>query len=146
MAGDGSKAFLDTNIVLYVASADALKAARAEALIEAGGLISVQVLNEIANVARRKMALAWPEVHTLLDAVHGLLEIAPLTLETHRAGLALSERYGLSVYDAMIVAAALEGGCETLWSEDMQDGLVVSDRLMIRNPFRGEIRSGEKGA
>lgn len=136
MAGEGPRAFLDTNVILYVASMDASKAARAETLIEAGGLISVQVLNEIANVARQKMDLAWPEVHGLLDTVRGLMEIAPLTVETHREGLALSERYGLSVHDAMIVAVALEGRCETLWSEDMQDGLVVGNRLIIRDPFR----------
>jgi len=136
MPAKGPTAFLDTNVILYAASTDLSKARRAEALIEAGGLISVQVLNEIANVARRKMALTWPEVHALLNSVRGLLEIAPLTLETHQDGLALSERYGLSVYDAMIVAAALEGRCETLWSEDMRDGLVVNDRLIIRDPFR----------
>jgi predicted nucleic acid-binding protein len=133
---DTPRSFLDTNVILYAASTDASKAARAEALIDTGGLISVQVLNEITNVARRKMALAWPEVHALLDAVRGLLEVAPLTVETHLEGLALSERYGLSVYDAMIVAAALEGQCETLWSEDMQDGLVINNRLIIRDPFR----------
>ena len=133
---DRERAFLYTNVILYTASADATKAARAEALLEVGGLISVQVLNEIANVARRKMALAWPEVQSFLDTVRALCEIAPLTLETHLQGLALSERYGLSVYDATIVAAALEGGCGTLWSEDMHNGLVGDDRLVIRDPFR----------
>ena len=136
MSGERPRAFLDTNVILSAASMDQSKAARAEALIEAGGLISVQVLNEIANVARRKMALAWPEVHALLDSVRRLLQVAPLTVETHRESLALSERYGLSIYDAMIVAAALEGSCETLWSEDMQDGLVVNNRLIVRDPFR----------
>jgi predicted nucleic acid-binding protein len=136
MPGEGPRAFLDSNIILYAASMDASKAARAEALIESGGLISVQVLNEIASVARRKMALAWPEIHALLNTIRGLLEITPLTVETHLEGLAVSERYGLSVYDAMIVAAALEGGCEILWSEDMHDGLVVNGRLTIHDPFR----------
>jgi len=136
MPGKAPEAFLDTNVILYAAGADASKAARAAALIEAGGLISVQVLNEIANVARRKMALTWSDVHVLLGTVRGLLQVAPLTVEIHRHGLALSERYRLSVYDAMIVAAALEGGCKTLWSEDMQDGLVVNNRLSIRDPFK----------
>ena len=136
MPGEGARPFLDTNVILYIAAMESPKTARAEALIEAGGWISVQVLNEIANVARRKMALAWPEVHVLLDTVRGLLEIAPLTVDTHRVGLALSERYQLSIYDAMIAAAALEAGCETLWSEDMQDGLVINNRLVIRDPFR----------
>lgn len=137
MPGDGPRAFLDTNVILYILSTDPVKAARAEALIAAGGWISIQVLNEIANVARRKMALAWPDLHTLLDSVQGLLETAPLTVETHRQGLAVSERYQLSIYDGMIAAAALEAGCETLWSEDMQDGLVIDNRMTIRDPFRG---------
>ena len=51
-------------------------------------------------------------------------------------GLALAERYGLSVYDAMIAASALHAECDTLWSEDMHDGLVIEDQLRIVNPFR----------
>jgi len=136
MPDDEPGAFLDTNVILYIASADAAKAARAEALIAAGGWISVQVLNEIASVARRKMALTWTDTHGLLDAVSGLLNVTPVSIDTHREGLALSERYRLSVYDAMIAASALECGCETLWSEDMQDGLVISNRLTVRNPFK----------
>ena len=58
-----------------------------------------------------------------------------MTVETHETGLALTERYGLSVWDASVVASALEADCDTLWSEDMQDGLVVSGRLRVRNPF-----------
>ena len=97
----------------------------------------MQVLNEIANVARRQLLLDWPEGHSLLGSVRGLLEVAPLTVDTHLEGLALAARYRLSVYDALIAAAALEAGCSVLWSEDMQDGLVLNDRLTIRDPFRG---------
>lgn len=127
--------FIDTNVLIYLASADAAKAARVEALVAEGGTISVQVLNEVANVARRKMALGWLETRELLDLLRGLLAVVPLTVETHEAGLALAERHGLSVWDAMIVAAALGAGCDTLWSEDMHDGLVVDGRLRIANPF-----------
>ena len=128
--------FFDSNILLYIAGSDTAKAARAEALVADGGTISVQVLNEITNVARRKMLLDWRETHLLLDTVRGLLDVIPLTIEIHESGLALAERYKLSIYDAMIVAAALNAGCVTLWSEDMQHGLLISDRLRIRNPFR----------
>ena len=55
---------------------------------------------------------------------------------THDIGLKIAERYGLSVYDAMIVASALLAGCKTVLSEDMQDGQVLEGRLRIRNPFR----------
>jgi predicted nucleic acid-binding protein len=129
--------FLDSNVLLYAASGDTRKADRVEALLETGGCISVQVLNEVASVARRKMRLSWNDTRALLGAFRALLEVRPLTLAMHDTGLALAERYRLSLYDAMIVAAALEAGCETLWSEDMQDGLVVADRLRIANPFAG---------
>ena len=127
--------FFDTNVLAYLASDDAKKADRAEALIAEGGAISVQVLNELANVARRKMALSWTDTHALLSTLRGLLSVYPLTTETHDTGLALAERYGFATYDAMIVAAALHAGCDTLWSEDMRDGMVLAEGLRIRNPF-----------
>ncbi|MGK9169617.1 PIN domain-containing protein [Inquilinus limosus] len=127
--------FFDSNVLLYIASADRAKADRAERLIAEGGTISVQVLNEIANVARRKMALSWEETRAFLSAMRALLPVQPLTTALHEMGLAVAERYGFSIYDAMIVAAALQADCETLWSEDMQHGLVVEGRLRIANPF-----------
>ena len=81
------------------------------------------------------MALPWNELHLLLSTVRSLLEVTPLTTDIHDNGLAMAERYGLSIYDAMIVAAALETDCETLWSEDMHHGLVIERRLRITNPF-----------
>jgi predicted nucleic acid-binding protein len=128
--------FFDTNVLLYVASDDLAKADRAEELIGAGGIISVQVLNEITNVARRKMGLSWTETRAFLSMMRGLLPVQPLTIDVHETGLALAERYGLSICDAMIAASALHADCDTLWSEDMQDGIVLDDRLGIVNPFR----------
>ncbi len=122
-------------MLLYVASGQSAKADRAEALIGEGGTISVQVLNEIAHVARRKMRMSWTEAHGFLSLVRGLLPVVPMTIETHETGLALAERYGFSIYDAMIAAAALLAGCDTLWSEDMQAGLAIDGRLRIANPF-----------
>lgn len=127
--------FIDTNVLIYLASRDSTKADRVEALLTQGGTVSVQVLNEVANVAQRKMKLSWDETNTFLAMVRGLLTVEALTTETHETGLAVAERYRLSVYDGLIVGAALLAGCETLWSEDMQEGLVIHDRLRIRNPF-----------
>jgi len=59
-----------------------------------------------------------------------------MTAEVHDVGLATSERYGLSVHDTMILASALQADCETVWSEGVHDGLVIENRLCIRNPFR----------
>jgi len=112
MPGD----FFDTNVLVYIASSRTPKADRAERLVRDGGIISVQVLNEIANVARRKMRLSWPETRAFLSLIRGLLPVEPVTLKTHETGLALAERYRLSVYDAMIAASALLAGCNRLWS------------------------------
>jgi predicted nucleic acid-binding protein len=131
MAGN----FIDTNVLVYLASSDAEKANRAEALVAAGGTISVQVLNELSNVARRKMKLTWSETHTFLGSLKALLDVAPTTIEVHETGLRVAERYKLSVYDALIVAAALHADCDVLWSEDMQHGLRVDKRIRVQNPF-----------
>lgn len=132
MPGD----FFDTNVLIYLASGRSEKADRAESLIRGGGTISVQVLNEIANVGRRKMRLSWEEVHGFLTLIRGLLPVEPVTVATHRSGLALAERYRLSIYDAMIAAAALLADCNRLWSEDMQHGMLIDQRLRVVNPFR----------
>ena len=128
--------FFDTNVLLYVASGDSAKADTAEMRLAEGGTISVQVLNEITNVARGKMRLSWGQTHALLTAVRGLLQVESVAVDTHEIGIEIAERYGLSIYDAIIVAAALHAECDTLWSEDMQDGMVFEGRLRIVNPFR----------
>jgi predicted nucleic acid-binding protein len=129
--------FFDTNVLLYLASSDAAKADRAEATLARGGAISVQVLNELANIARRKMQMSWDDTHALLDMLRGLLTVYPLSVEIHEMGLRLAERYGFSIYDAMIAASALHAGCDTLLSEDMQHGMALDEGLRIVNPFRG---------
>jgi predicted nucleic acid-binding protein len=127
--------FLDTNVLVYLASSNAAKADQAETIIAGSGAISVQVLNELTNVARRKMQMSWTEIHTFLSMLRGLLTVHPVTIETHETGLALAERYGFSTFDAMIAASALHAGCDTLWSEDMQHGLTLDEGLRIVNPF-----------
>jgi predicted nucleic acid-binding protein len=127
--------FFDTNVLLYLASGDPAKADLAERLVSVGGTISVQVLNEIANVARRKMRMSGKETRAFLAMVRGLLSVVPVTIETHETGIALAERYGFSTYDAMIAASAMLSGCDTLWSEGLQHDMAVDDRLRVVNPF-----------
>jgi predicted nucleic acid-binding protein len=128
--------FFDTNVLVYLMLHDDAKADAAERLVASGGTISVQVLNEIANVARRKRQRSWAEVRSLLQTLQDMLIVEPLTPGSHVLGLGLADRYRLSVYDGMIVASALLSDCDTLWSEDMQDGMVIEQQLLIRNPFR----------
>ena len=127
--------FFDSNVLLYIVSNDE-KADCAEAALAKGGVISVQVLNEVANVARRKMQMSWQDTRAFLLLLRGLLDVRPVTMETHETGLLLAERYKLSIFDAVIAAAALQSGCDTLLSEDMQHGMVLNEGLRITNPFR----------
>jgi predicted nucleic acid-binding protein len=127
--------FFDTNVLLYLLSADDARADRAEEELGQGGTLSVQVLNEFASVASRKLGMSFAEIRETLAAVRALCKIVPISEETHDVGLQLAERYGLAVYDAMIVAAALLAGCKTILSEDMQGGQILEGRLQIRNPF-----------
>ena len=127
--------FFDTNVVLYLVSEDEVKADRAEGLLAAGGVISVQVLNEFAAVASRKLRMSWMEIREALNLVRAVCQVHPVSVETHERALQVAERYGLSFYDALIVSAALLAGCKTLYSEDMQDGQVIERQLKVRNPF-----------
>ena len=129
-----SRPFIDSNIVLYLLSGDAAKADRAEAVLQAGGVISVQVLNEVASVCLRKLKLPWEEVDALLLAVKAACDVQPLTIESHEKAVELAKRFKLSLYDANIVASALISGAQLLLSEDMHSGLLI-DGLLIQNPF-----------
>lgn len=129
--------FLDSNILVYAFTADP-RAAPAQALLERGGGVSVQGLNEFANVARGKLGMTWEEVRDALADIRTLCPtILPMDLETHTEALRLAERYGYAIFDALMIAAALRAGSDTLWSDDMQDGMVIDGRLRIANPFRG---------
>ena len=129
--------FVDTNVLLYLASADSSKADRAEGILAAGGVVSVQVLNEFVHVARRKMHLSWADIREFLDAFRQMMDVRDVTLKVHEDGLRFAEQHGFSTFDAMIVAAALDAGCGRLLTEDLQPGMLVDGRLTIENPFGG---------
>ena len=130
------KAFFDTNVLVYIVGQSDERTAKAEALVARGGVVSVQVLNELASVSRRKLGMSWEEIHDALASVRTLCPAPiPLTTETHDAALRLASKYRFSVYDALIAAAALEGECAILYSEDFQDGQVIEQRLRVCDPF-----------
>ena len=93
-------------------------------------------MNELANVLRKKLKWEWPRIREAIETVTDRCStLVILDLDLHRLGLRFAERYRLSVYDAMIAAAALTAECDTLYSEDMHDGLVIDGRVRIVNPF-----------
>jgi len=132
-----ARVFLDTNVFVYAVAQEDPRSQSAEELISAGGTVSVQVLNEFAAVARKKTKMPWREVHLALESVKVLCpNPLPITIDTHKQALAIAEKYGYRIYDALIVASALEARCAILYSEDMQDGQVINGKLTVRNPFR----------
>lgn len=132
---DAERCFFDTNILLYLVSNDRAKADKAEVLLTKGGVISVQVLNEFASVASRKQRLLLPEIREVLSTIRTLCVVEAVSLETHEIALGIAERFGFSIYDALIVAAAQIANCTWLYTEDMQHGQVIG-KLTICDPFR----------
>jgi len=127
--------FFDTSVLLYLLSGDAAKADRVETLLSARGVVSVQVLNEFAVVALRKLKMPLNEIREILDTIRAVCAVEPITVETHDRGLAVFERYRFSFYDSMLVAAALIAGAKIIYSEDLQHGQVIDNRLRVTNPF-----------
>jgi predicted nucleic acid-binding protein len=131
------KVFFDTNVLVYAIVENDPRKIRARELLAVGGTISVQVLNEFVSVVRRKVKMPWDDVRATLQWILLLCpEAVTVTIKTHEKAVGIAERYGYRIYDALIVASALEAGCTILYSEDMQDGQVIEKRLTIRNPFR----------
>ncbi len=135
------KTFIDTNVLIYWVD-DSARADLVEEILAGESVISVQVLNEFANVLRKKRAMPLADIRALSDTLIGVCEVHDLSVRTHQTALALMARYRLSLYDANIVAAAGLSGCAILCSEDMQDGLNIQlpessggATLSIRNPF-----------
>jgi predicted nucleic acid-binding protein len=130
------KAFLDTNVLIYAVTDDDPRSAQAEKLLASGGVLSVQVLNEFVSVVRRKILMSWTDVTQALDAFRILCPSPlPITMETHETALRIAAKHRYHIYDALVIAAALEAGCATLYSEDLDDGQTIDGQLTIRNPF-----------
>jgi predicted nucleic acid-binding protein len=129
-----AKPFIDSNVVLYLFSSDTVKADRAESLLQSGGLISVQVLNEVASVCLRKLKMTWEDVDAVLETLKSTCEVLPVTLASHEKAVGLVERFQISFYDANIAATAILCGADTLFSVDLQNGMSM-ESVTVVNPF-----------
>jgi predicted nucleic acid-binding protein len=130
------KAFFDTNVLIYAVAQDDPRNAQAEELLASGGVLSVQILSEFVSVARWKISMPWSEVTEALNAFRILCPSPlPITIEIHESALKIAEKHGYSIYDALVVAAALGARCTTLYSQELHDGETIDGQLTIRNPF-----------
>lgn len=129
------KAFIDTNVVIYALGPQSAKASLAATLFATRPIISTQVLSETANVASKKLVLPASEVKKLLTTLESLCRVEIVIPATMHLALGIAERYGFSWYDSLIIATALDAGCDTLYTEDMQNGQLIDGRLTVTNPF-----------
>lgn len=130
-------AFFDTNLLVYTVARNDSRQQRALEFIQAGGVVSVQVLNEFVSVVRRKVQMPWEDVHAALRWFRILCpDPVPLSIATHEDALRIAARYGTQIYDSLMLASALEAGCNIFYSEDLQDGQVFEGKLRVINPFR----------
>jgi predicted nucleic acid-binding protein len=127
--------FFDTNVLVYANSRDDYRTAAARQLLLDGGVVGVQVLNEFASVARAKLAMTWTEVQEAIEKILILCpNPRPLSIQIHLRALGLSKRFGFSIWDGLILAAAIEARCTRLLTEDLQHGQIIDD-VRIENPF-----------
>jgi len=128
---------VDSNIAVYAFSDAGKKAAMAADVLEKADFVSVQVLNEFASVAWRKQGRSWPEIATTLAHIRSAVgRVLPIENSHNEEAVRIAARYRLSLYDALMLAVALSGGARTIYSEDMQHGLLVDETLRIVDPFR----------
>jgi predicted nucleic acid-binding protein len=131
---------IDTNIAFYALAVEASKTARASDVLEMSDFLSVQVLNEYAFSARRKLAREWIDVGYDLDLLRNSVPVVhSIDSLANRNALEIADRYQLSFYDALMIAVALANGATTLYSEDMQHGMIIDDTLTITNPFLSTV-------
>lgn len=133
-----AKPFLDTNILIYAFATGDPRKATAERLLAQGGAISVQVLNEFANVSHRKLGLGWDEIAERIDTVKALVDPpAALTQDIHDAARDIARTRKIAFYDALVVASALTAKCDALLTEDLQAGAKFGT-LEVSNPFAAD--------
>lgn len=131
-----NKSFVDTNIIIYLISSDTTKSKIAERMLGKKPRISVQVLNEVTHVARKKLKLSWEQIFEIMERLNILCKVETLTQKTHEKACLIAEKYNLSFYDSVILSSALLSGCHVVYSEDMQSGMKIEDILEIINPFQ----------
>jgi predicted nucleic acid-binding protein len=101
-------------------------------------IVSTQVLSEFYS-AMSKYKRSHEEISCFLGDIIQCANVIGISLPTFEFSLKLKERYGYSFWDSLILAAAMESGCENLYSEDMQHGRIIEGSLIIQNPFYSAI-------
>lgn len=143
--------FIDTNVLVYCFDlSEREKYRRAHRLIKdlketSNLLISSQVLNEFINVVTRKIEhpIPFENLKEILSIITEIFYISPLTSDNSFSAIDIKTKYRFSYWDSLIIASALENGCTRLYTEDLQEGRKIEEKLEIINPFKLEVKEVE---
>jgi predicted nucleic acid-binding protein len=127
--------FADTNVVIYALDADPQRRELALGVMRQRPVISTQVVNEFFSVLTGKQRAPRDVANRYARILMRRCEVVSVTPQVVETALQIGERYQCNHWDALVVAAALLAGCNTLYSEDLQDGQIFEDRLTVKNPF-----------
>jgi len=127
--------FADSNVLIYAVDVDSPKKQIAIPLLLTGPIISTQVVNECSNVLRKKFQLDYTRIAEIIDNYLKTVTVVPVTMQTINIAWKMGEKYAYSYYDSLVIASALENDCTIFYSEDLQHGQVIENRLRIENPF-----------
>jgi predicted nucleic acid-binding protein len=135
------KVFLDTNVFVYTQSKG--EQVKRDIALNAIGkydcYTSTQVFNEVSNVMIKKLKMPIAEVKQVITAMNDRCAISIITHEAVQKALDLKEVYGYSYYDSLILAAAVLSDCNYVFSEDLQDGQIIENKIEIVNIFKRSI-------
>jgi predicted nucleic acid-binding protein len=130
-----AKFFADTNVVLYTIGLDKRKTDIARNLIKTEIAVSTQVINECMSVCLRKFGFTKEKSYYFTDNIMRRSDVIPVDEATVRKSADIAIKNQISNWDALIIAAALLADCDILYSEDMQNGQIFDNRLVVVNPF-----------
>ncbi len=141
--------FLDSNILVYAATEQDMRKKRIAAVIlehvkeSSTGVISLQVLRELANALFRKSDYTSAEIQGIVETFHEMFPCVTDSFDLQLRAMAIKSKYDLQFYDALIMATAKAAGCDMVYSEDMGDG-VVYDGITVKDPFKEDTPASKR--
>ncbi len=134
----GGRAFFDTNVLIYsYADSESVKQEISRNAINNASdcIVSTQILNEINNVMTRKWRMPYEAIKAVQTDIRFICKLVYITEDIIDKAIGLHFRYGFSYFDCLMLSSALDSDCEIIYTEDMNNGQVIDEKLKIINPF-----------
>ena len=130
--------FIDSNILIYAVAKNSPKCALSRKLlldIVKKAVVSSQIINEFINVCIKKKIMPLTYTFKYAEEFMEIFNFALIGKKDIKLAMSIKEKYGYSYWDSLVVASALNNSCSILYTEDLQDGQIIENKLKIVNPF-----------